>query len=134
MYSILGSRTFLDFHFLIDKFYKYQHFTNFSSSKGRGSHFLKIYNVGQSSLCFCTFSLALFECPHLHNWHWKNRFLYFAAFPFFLRRIPNHENINDVQPFIQSIQDNASFFPIDNDEKRSPPPKSTQKRNYISRY
>ena len=34
--------------------------------------------------------------PHLHNLHWKVRFLYFSAFPFFLRRIPNSSTFEEL--------------------------------------
>ena len=52
--------------------------------------------AGQFSSCSATFLLALFECPHLHNLHWKVRFLYFSAFPFFLRRIPNSSTFEEL--------------------------------------
>ena len=34
--------------------------------------------------------------PNLHNLHWKVRFLYFSAFPFFLRRIPNSSTFEEL--------------------------------------
>ena len=74
-----------------------QDFTNFRSARSCGCQSSKIHIIGQVSPWWsATLLLALFECPHLHNLHWKVRFLYFSAFPFFLRRIPNSSTFEEL--------------------------------------
>ena len=85
-----------DFSNNYKQFLTVQDFTNFRSAKGCGCQSSKIHMAGQFSSCSATFLLALFECPHLHNLHWKARFLYFSAFPFFLRRIPNSSTFEEL--------------------------------------
>ena len=67
---------------------RFQDSTNFISSQGFSCHFSKIQQAGHSFTCSLTFSFALLECSHLHNLHWKARFLYYSGFPFFPLRIP----------------------------------------------
>ena len=100
-----------DFSNNYKQFLTVQDLMNFRSARGCGCQSSKIHMAGQFSSCSATFLLALFECPHLHNLHWKARFLYFSAFPFFLRRIPNSSTCSTTQKkIINSTQSTSKRY------------------------
>ena len=100
-----------DFSNNYKQFLPAQDFTNFSSARGCGCQSSKIHIAGQFSSWSATFLLALFECPHLHNLHWKAPFLYLSAFPFFLRRIPNSSTCSTTQKkIINSTQSTSKRY------------------------